>query len=573
MSRRLLTAAAAALAPVATLWVASSQGVFPSPATTAVTAAVLAVVAVVHLQRGVRVTVPALWLAGLVGWAALAATVRPVDRGAAAGFVASAAVALVLAVLAGQPRAAAWGRLGVVAAGALAALWLLVERAVGGGRPSGPFENPNVAAAVIVIALALVPALHWHPASRLAVAGSLVAGTAASGSRAALVAAVAVGVIWALAVAERAWRGALAVLVAAAAVGLAWRLATDRDPLRFERARIWLVAVRTAAAEMPLGCGPAGYADAAVAHNFAREGELARYYRLPTLAESDPLQLAAALGVPGLLLGLGLAGAVVLAARGRAPALAPCVAVAVTSALHTQLPLPAVAWTAALAVFSSLPRSPGRLLRVTRAPAAAAACALAAAAAAALGVLPGRPITAAAPAAAAAAALAARDHNDVRLADAEAQAWQACSLRSRWASAWTLLGRVRLERALARGDTALASASVEAFVRARRENPLDVWAALGEGRARRSLGDRGAAEGALATAVRLEPACAPAWVELALLDLDAGAVDAARRALAGAEAALARARGTVAVSDYERALAGVDHLTLKRLRLRCGVTR
>jgi len=50
-------------------------------------------------------------------------------------------------------------------------------------------------------------------------------------------------------------------------------------------------------------------------------------------------------------------------------------------------------------------------------------------------------------------------------------------------------------------------------------------------------------------------------------------VAAARRALGRAEAALAFSRGRVPVSDYERAMMSVDHVTLSRLRLRCGMVR
>jgi len=573
VSRRLVNVLPAALAATALLWIATARGVFPSPATIAVTVAVLAALAVVELQRGVRISAPVVWLAALVGWVAVAAALRPVDPAAAARFVAVAVVALVLAALSARPRPAAWGRLGVVAAGALAAFWLVWERAVGDGRPAGPFENPNIAATVVVIALALVPPLRCHIALRAGIAGLLIAGTVASASRSAMLAAAVVGAVWAVSAAHRALRLAVALLAGVAALGLGWRLATDRDPLRFERARIWLVALRTAAAEMPLGCGPSGYADAAMPHNFAREGDLARYYRLPSLAESDPLELAASLGVPGLVLGAGLVVGIALAARARPQALAPCLAVAVTSLMHTQLPLPAVAWTATLAIAGTLPRSRGRRLIAPRGIAIAWACAAAAAMAVALGVLPDQPATAAQIAAAAESTLAHGGRSAASLADAEALAWRACAQRPRWAGGWSLLGALRLERAVQRGDAPLAAAAADAFATARRANPVDVWAALGEGRARRILGDRTAAESALEAAVRLEPSCAPAWVELALLHLDGGTVTAARRALGRAEAALAFSRGRVPVSDYERAMMSVDHVTLSRLRLRCGMVR
>jgi hypothetical protein len=573
MSRRLVRAMPAALAPVALLWVVASEGVAPSPAAVLVTVIVVAGLAVAALRRGVPMTAPTTLLAGLVVWTAAAGVLRPVDPGAAAYPVATAAVSLALALLVTGPRAAAWGRLGVVLGGAAAASWLVTDRLAGGGRPAGPFENPNLAATIVVVALSLVPPLRAGVVIRLGTGALLVAGTLASASRAAMLAAVAVGVLWATVSARRSARVAVMVLATCAAVGLAWRLATDRDPLRFDRLRIWGVAVRTAVAELPFGSGPSGYADAALPQNFPREGELARYYRLPTLAESDALQLAATLGVTGFLLGAGLVASVLAAARWRVRTLAPCLAVAVTSALHTQLPVPVVAWTATLAVLGSLPRSRARRLRLPSGAAAAGACAGAAAAALALGVMPGQPVTALRCASAAAALRAAAPASSGALADAEAQASHACALRPRWASAWSLLGALRLERALASGDAALAVAAADAFAAGRRANPIDIWLALGEGRARRVLGDTAGAARALETAVRLEPNCAPAWLELALLRLDGGEIAAATAALAKIDGALSSSRGKVPVSDYERAMVTVDRVSLVRLRVRCGVSR
>jgi tetratricopeptide (TPR) repeat protein len=170
-------------------------------------------------------------------------------------------------------------------------------------------------------------------------------------------------------------------------------------------------------------------------------------------------------------------------------------------------------------------------------------------------------------------ALSRGERSDDALADAEASTWLGCQRRPRWATAWSVLGGLRLERALLRDDGGLAAGAVAAFSAARAANPLDVWAALGEGRARRALGEPGAAARALEVAVLLEPGCAPAWAELALLRLDGGEVEAARSALARAEAALARARGAALDGDYERALVDVDGALLARLRARCGGRR
>jgi hypothetical protein len=573
MSRRLVRWLPAALVPVSVLWVADSRGVFPSPATAAVTIVIGAVLLAVELRRGVRVTVPAAWLAALVVWAAMAAAFRPVERGEAARFVAAGALAVVLALLVARPRAAAWGRLGVALAGATAAAWLVAERLAAPGRPGGPLENPNIAATVMALAFALVPRLRWRPAARVAAAALLVAGIVVSGSRAGMLAAIVVGATWMLAATGRVVRGAVVTVIVIAAAGLAARVLTDRDPLRFERVRIWVVAWRTAVAELPFGAGPAGYTDAAIAHNFPRGGELARYHRLPTLAESDPLELLAALGVPGALLGIGLILGVKRQAAVCRTAWPPLAALAVTSAVHTQLPLPAVAWTATLAVAASLPRARAWRVRAPRAVALAGAAVAAPVLAAALAATPGSRVTADRLVAVGERALARTGLDDAALADAEAATWLGCMRRPRWAGAWSVLGSIRLTRALQRGEGMLAAAAVDAFAAARSANPLDVWAALGEGRAHRALGETAAAAGALEAAVRLEPSCAPAWIELALLRFDEGQLGAARQALARVEAVAAAARGLSLDSRYERALVQVDRATLARLRERCGVSR
>jgi cytochrome c-type biogenesis protein CcmH/NrfG len=98
-----------------------------------------------------------------------------------------------------------------------------------------------------------------------------------------------------------------------------------------------------------------------------------------------------------------------------------------------------------------------------------------------------------------------------------------------------------------------------------------VWAVLGEARARRALGESDAAARALEAAVRLEPHCAPAWLEIGLARVEEGELATARQALSRVEAALAAARRRPPESDYERALVRVERGALARLRVRCGV--
>jgi hypothetical protein len=562
-----------ALVPLAVLLVLG-PGVGAAMATVAVTT--VAVIAALCLECGGWTALargPRAWFAALVVWAALDAAVRPVATWDAAGVVASGVVALGIVIATATPRTAAWARLAAVLAGVGAGAWLVVERIVRGARPSGPLGNPNLAATLALLALALAPFLRARAWLRgvLVTLGAL--GIVASGSRAALIGVVAVVLVWGLALRGRRWVVlAAAALAVVAVLGLAIRLATDRDPLRYERLRIWGVGVRTVAAEFPLGCGPSGYADAALPHNFPRNGEFARFARLPDVAESDVLELAATLGVVGVLLGAGgVASVARVVPRNDARAWGVIAAVAATSAFNSQLMIPVLAWVVALVVGGVLPRCRSCRRGFRSVPGAAILLALAVAAGVALAAPEsGKGVSPVVLVDGAEASLRTQVNDDASLADAEALAWQACSLRPRFARAWRALGAVRLRRATLRDDAHLADAAADAFARARLVNPLDAWAALGEAQARRITGDTAGAWRALNAALQLEPNLVSAWLEKAVLYLSAGQMGAARAALARAELTARDAPRATFVSAYERALAWADPQTVARLRSATG---
>ena len=564
------------LVPVALAWVLAPDAVVPSPWVSAATVAVVAGLCLAGAGGWAPWTGPRAWLAGLLAWGTLDAALRPVATDDAARLVAAGMVAMGLVVVTGTPRAAAWGRLAAVTAGTSAAVWLIVDRLLHAGRPSGPFGNPNLAATAALLALTLAPLLRGPVFVRGVLMAVAAAGVVASGSRAALVGVVAVAATWALAGrVSRRTRVAAALLVTLAVVGFSVRLATDRDPLRYERIRIWAVAVRVAAAEFPLGCGPSGYADAAMAHNFPREGEFARFARLPDVAESDFLQLAATLGLPGVILLLGLAWSVVRRVpKTDAQAWGVLTAAVVTSAFNSQLMVPAVAWMLALATGSVLPRVTPRRGNAARWATLAAVLALAVAAGAVLalpdfgaGERPERLVDRAD------AVVRTRPDDTNALADAEALAWQGCAARPRYGRGWRVLGSIRLRRAVLSGQADVAAAAAQAFARARQVNALDVWAAVGEGQALRMLGNTEGARQAFTGALFLEPNCVPAWLESAVLHLAQGELGPARDSLRHAEAAQARSRGAAFVSAYEHALAYANPVTMAQLRSATGEAR
>jgi hypothetical protein len=566
----------AALVPLAVFLVLGPAALAGTAAVAITTVAVIVALCVAcggwtALSRG-----PRAWFAALLVWAALDAAMRPVATWDAAGVVASGVVALGIVVATATPRAAAWARLAAVLAGVSAGGWLVVERLIRAGRPSGPLGNANLAATLALVAVALAPFLRAHAWSRGALVTVGALGIVASGSRAALIGVVAVVVVWGLALRGRRWVVlAAAVLAAVAVLGLVIRLATDRDPLRYERLRIWGVGVRTVAAEFPLGCGPSGYADAALPHNFPRNGEFARFARLPDVAESDVLELAATLGVVGVLLGAGLVASVArFIPRRDARAWGVVTAVAATSAFNSQLMIPVLAWVVALAVGGVLPRCRSCRRGFRSVPAAATLVALAVAAGVSLaspktgiGVSPVALVDGAE------AALRAKPNDDASLADAEALAWRACSVRPRFVRAWRALGAVRLRRAMLRDDAHLADAAAGAFAHARRVDPIDAWAALGEAQARRITGDTAGAWRALNAALQLEPNFVSAWLENAILHLSGGQMGAARAALTRAEATARDAPRAKFVSAYERSLAWADPRTVARLRSATGGKR
>ncbi len=543
----LLAVALMALTPVV-----GAAGVTLRPAAAALAGALTGGMAAWAAARGVRRDPALLLLAALVGWAALLMALRPVDLAPAAWTVAGGVVAVGGAAAAQRPRAQVGARWGVAAAGGVAALYLVVERLVRGVRPGGPLEHPGLSATLAVLALALLPALAAPSLARAAGGAVLLAGIVASGSRAAMLGAAAVALVWGWSQTDRRVRTGALVLAIISVSGLAARLLTDADPLRWERLRIWQVAIRTALAEAPWGSGPAGFADAALPHNFPREGELARFYREPSLAESDLLQLAGSLGLPGVALAGALA--VLLLRRSTATGRGVLGALAVTSAVTTQLPVPAVAIAAALAVAGTLRRPRAAALwRCSPVQAGAGGVCLAVVVGLALSwPRPGITVDAET-LAAEARRLAGGDP-----AQATVLASEAVRRRPRWGEGRRLLGSLHLARGLERREAALVERAAEAFAMARERNPRDAFAAYGEAECAAILGRRGQARRLGQLAVREEPHFARAWLLLAALELGEGRLQAACEALRQAEGGRRAALGVRMISAYERELVRWD---------------
>jgi len=556
-------------------WTAGARGIELAPWAAVLTVATVAWLMLGALRHGLRVGRVHLLGAGMVGWMVIAALLRPVAPASAAVVVATAGVAVVLLLVTASPLARDLAAAVVVAVGTISGLVLIVMRMGGEARPAGLFGNPNLSA--LVAFLGLTTAGIWRRAPALvrgAAAVLALAGIFASGSRGVLLAVLVAAAVASLGRFPVRVRAALGVLAALALVGLGVRLVRDRDPLRWERVRIWQVGLATVRAELPWGSGPSGFEDAAAPHNFPRDGEFARWGRNVGVAESDPLQLVATLGLPGLLLLLGSGAALAGPVRRAGPGgWAMIGGVAVATAVDTTLIAPVVVWTLALAVSAALPLATHRLPpRRDRCAALlmASASLVAGVALAVPAAWPGGSIDQALTRASSALQ---GPGSDEALADGEFAALRLTQVRPRWGQAWRTLAALELRRGQERGDTALIAAAAEAYAAARRVNPQDAWAAFGEGRALRSLGRGAQARVALTLAVTLEPNLAPGWYELAVLALQEGRLDAARAALERLDMAVGAGPHVTAISDYERSLARVDETTVERLRAAVGSGR
>lgn len=208
---------------------------------------------------------------------------------------------------------AAAGAVAVAGAGAWALLevagWHPIALAGAGDRAVGTLGSSAYlgAAAVLLGPLALSIGNRW---ARLTLGGLAAVALIASGARAAWVGAVVAGVV--VLVSRRPSRRAVVALLATSGVavaaafvfGVAGRvpdLVHDRDGGVKGRLDEWRVAARVIAAHPLIGVGPEGYRIAFAGHVGASYEQHHGRDPLPDRAHSAPLDVAATLGLPGLL--------------------------------------------------------------------------------------------------------------------------------------------------------------------------------------------------------------------------------------------------------------------------------
>jgi hypothetical protein len=293
------------------------------------------------------------WLAlAVTGWGAVSAAVASGYPLAAKQQLGGWLVAWVVWLAMGRAREgeARWCRLLLAAAALAVAAGVLAECAAAGRlRMGGLFVNPNVAAALLVPAVPLLarwPAQgrRWPATVALLL---VVAGVMGTGSRAGLLAAVAVAGL--LLPRGRLRTIGVAAAVAGAGMVLAWRFAVAPDALAWHRIAIWRALWPLVASSPLAGVGPGWLEDATGVVRIAHEQELARWGHVIGSAESTPYGLLVRTG----FVGLGLAAAAVVAwwRRSRragaawspaAPALV--VGIAVLALFHDLLDVEPVLW-------------------------------------------------------------------------------------------------------------------------------------------------------------------------------------------------------------------------------------
>ena len=230
----------------------------------------------------------------------------------------------------------------------------VVLEAVGLGalRVGGLLENPNVTASLLVVSLPLVFAIRAPREWRFVAAAVLTLGLVLTGSRAGLLAMLAIVAV----VLPRGRTKALGLLIGGVGVTgvLVWRFIDQPDILAWFRPAIWSAVLRLWASRPLCGVGPGGLADAAGAQRLLHADHVGQRQFLITYAESSPLAVLVQTGLVGFLIAVVALfiwwGRVRGNQRLSRPIAAVLAAMAVMSAFHDMLTLDVVLWWWALSI-------------------------------------------------------------------------------------------------------------------------------------------------------------------------------------------------------------------------------
>jgi len=166
-------------------------------------------------------------------------------------------------------------------------------------RVGGLLESPNVTASLLVVSLPAVFVIEGRQRWRLAAAGILTLGLVLTGSRAGLLAMLAVVAV------VLPWGRPKVVGLLTAGVGvmavLVWRFVHQPDILAWFRPAIWSAVLRLWASHPLFGVGPGGLVDAAGPQRLLHADHVGQRQFLITYAESSPLAVLVQTGLVGFL--------------------------------------------------------------------------------------------------------------------------------------------------------------------------------------------------------------------------------------------------------------------------------
>jgi len=462
-------------------------------------------------------------------------------------------------------------------------------------RVGGLLENPNLTACLLVVSLCLLPLHQGRPRRwAMVVAAVLVVGVVLTGSRAGLLALLAVGAI--TLPRGRTRSVGLAVSAAIVAAVVAWRLLSQPDILAWFRPAIWQAVLRLWAEHPVAGVGPGGLADAAGAVRLLHPDHVGQHQFLIAYAESSPLAILVQTGAVGFAAALAAVLAWGRAARVRGafesiPLRAALAAMVVMALFHDLITADIVLWW--WAVVLGLMEAPALQMTTVRdsrpgrwgAPAVAA---LAVAYIMLWGMvepswarwlwregLPDAALVERSLRAESwyAAPLQWRTRNLVQqkrwtwetAGEAIARSRRAVRIRPSSAALWGELGVVQTRVVTDFGPWPdSVEGARDSFARATELEPHQPWHWLEWARLERSLGDLEAASSLARRAIEVEPHAVRVWLFIARLELDRGQVEGARLALQEAHDSTAL-RTRPGLNSYEKELVSAPEWQFREL--------
>ncbi len=553
-----------------------------------------------------RLQSPEMLLVGVLLWGVISAMWVGAAPLASKETITAWLVALILWAVArrGSPSAfTVAARILVLGAAVVAGGVIFAAVSIGSIRVGGLFENPNLAAALLVPALPFgLMVLDRSPRLRLGWVILVSAAVVLTGSRAGLLAAIVTACLLLP-------RGRIRIVGVSASASvalavLAWRFLSQPDLLAWHRISIWWSIIRIWATRPLTGVGPGCLIEAAGAERILHPEQVGRYQFVISLAESTPLAVLVQLGIFGVLLAGLAAGAWWVRARRAgvldSTAFQACLAAVVTLSLfHDFLTTEPVLWWWAviLGCFEAMClREPNPTAAGSMAPArmVAAVMVIWLTAWGLLSPALARLRSGANPVSTATvdqtlriepwyAEPASRRVRDL-LAQSDPWTWDTAGEALHWAETatgahpglarrWADLAQVRIRVLTDLGGTDIDTrAARQALEKACELDPHLPWHWLERARFERILGSYQDASLYVRRALDEEPNTVRAWLMLSRLELERGRMDSSRAAMAEA-----RKRETLisrpGLTDYEREILEAPESQMGTLKRALGESR